>query len=600
VVHPVEEAVPCDARHGAVTGSRRDLNGRTNELDRGARLASASAWGRRERPSGGVADREPSEVRYGSPPRPTGGVNALTLVVTAVVGGATYTGALAVAPRLPQILPALPVFYAFAIAACVVATYLLTVRARASNDELLRWMGWGYGLAGVAMALQIVGFPTISPGGGPLRTTSAGAAGLYLVWHTVVPVFALLAVAHHRLTPRVRAAAVITALALVLYVASGASALPTYLTADGRYTPQLVNTIAALALLSLLSTIVWARAAGRRPAWTTAWITVSLAFGTWDLMLHTFADERFTVFWWASLSMRVAQFVVLAAGLLAGFVGLFRALDTYSTSLSVRLEHEAERARSEHAELTTRQVAVSEATQRIRAVLTDPHDIQMVFQPIVELRTNNVVGVEALARFAADPPRPPDEWFNEAASIGLGVELELAAIRVAVAHFDTLPEHLYLAVNLSPEAAVSPGLHDCLDAVPLDRLVLEITEHAPVTNYDRLSLALEPLRARGCRVAIDDAGAGFASFRHILRLAPDVIKLDMSLTRDIERDPVKVALARSLVEFAAESRAVIVAEGMENADQIATLSGLGATYAQGYYLGRPAALPAAGLIAAVA
>lgn len=538
----------------------------------------------RSRPAGSADDA------HGGSARPNGAVNGLVLLLTAVAAGLSYTAALTLAPRLPQVLPALPVFYSFAISGGVVATCLLVVRARAADDELLRWMAWGYAVAVVAMALQILAFPTISPEGGPLRTTSTGAAALYLMWHTVVPVFALLGVGHRRLPRRVRPAAVVTALALVLYVATGGAILPTFFTADNRYTAALVGTLGALAALSLVATVVWAKAAGRRPPWTSAWITVSLAFSTWDLVLHAFAEERFTVLWWASLSMRLAQFVVLAAGLLTGFVLLFRALERYSTSLAARLESEAERARREHTEWAEHPVLPTEATRRVRAVLEDPDAIRSVLQPVVDLRTSHVVGFEALARFITEPARPPNVWFDEADAVGLGVDLELAALRASLGHLGQLPQDVFLAVNLSPQAAVSHGLQDCLRGAPLHRLVLEITEHAPVSDYDRLTPALDALRGRGCRLAVDDAGAGYASFRHILRLAPDLIKLDISLTRDLETDPVKRALARSLVDFAAQSGAAIIAEGVENAAQLAVLTELGVAYAQGYHLGRPGAL----------
>jgi EAL domain-containing protein (putative c-di-GMP-specific phosphodiesterase class I) len=545
------EAESSPGRHAATAG--RMEPGRPRK-DRSAAVAPRGALHHLARPAAGfrppaTGRRAAVRARWRSHevtqvgPAPHGAVNAVMLVGTAVAAGISYMGVLALTPRLPHAVGALPVLYAFAIAGCTVATYLIAIRARAQDDERLRWMAWGYAIAGAAMALQILGFPTISPSGGPLGTTSSGAAALYLLWHTVVPIFALLAVAHRHLPRWVRPAAVTAALGSTAYVSYGPAPLPAYFTAEGRYAPVLVETIAALAAVSLLATVVWAGAAGRRPMWATAWTTVSLAFSTWDLVLHAFAEERFTVFWWASLSMRMAQFVVLAAGLLAGFVWLFRALEAHSTALSERLDREAERARAEHGERMRRQVAVTEANERIRAVLEDRRALGMAFQPIVNLGSGRVVGVEALARFSVQPTRPPNVWFEEAASVGLGLDLELAAISAATARLDELPEGLYLALNISPEAVISARLHDCLEGVPLHRLVLEITEHAPVGNYDRLSLALDPLRAGGCKVAIDDAGAGYASFRHILRLAPDLIKLDMSLTQDIERDPVKLALA---------------------------------------------------------
>ena len=126
-----------------------------------------------------------------------------------------------------------------------------------------------------------------------------------------------------------------------------------------------------------------------------------------------------------------------------------------------------------------------------------------------------------------------------------------------------------------------------LDGYPAQRLVLELTEHAVVQDYASLQVALHPLRQRGVRVAIDDAGAGYASMRHILQVRPDIIKLDMSLTRGIDQDFQRRAMASALIAFARETGSVIVAEGVETEAELAQLKRLGAANAQGFLLGRP-------------
>jgi EAL domain-containing protein (putative c-di-GMP-specific phosphodiesterase class I) len=147
-------------------------------------------------------------------------------------------------------------------------------------------------------------------------------------------------------------------------------------------------------------------------------------------------------------------------------------------------------------------------------------------------------------------------------------------------------------VNVSPSVAETPAF---LEAVAHNfdpaRLVIEITEHAPVDDYRQLAGALRPLRNAGARLAIDDAGAGFASLRHVLRLSPDFIKLDLSLVHHIDADPVRRALATSLITFAGEVGATIVAEGIETRFELETLVALGVRYGQGFHLGRPGALP---------
>lgn len=215
--------------------------------------------------------------------------------------------------------------------------------------------------------------------------------------------------------------------------------------------------------------------------------------------------------------------------------------------------------------------------------------VSMAFQPIFDLATETTVGIEALARFSSPPPRPPNEWFAEAVTLALGVRLELTTVTQALRALATIPEGTYLAINCSHRAAVSTELAAVLEP-HAGRLVLEITEHEAVEDYDDLVDALAPLRARGARVAIDDAGAGFASLRHTLRIAPDIVKLDMSLTRDIDRDRAKRALAAAMVSFAQEMGFSLIAEGIQTAEELSTLRTLGIGYGQGFFLAQPGPL----------
>lgn len=224
--------------------------------------------------------------------------------------------------------------------------------------------------------------------------------------------------------------------------------------------------------------------------------------------------------------------------------------------------------------------------ERIRDVLGGA-GLSVVLQPIVELSGGRVVAAEALSRFAVEPHRSPDVWFAEAAAVGLGVELELAAIRAALARLGALPAHARLSVNVSPAALLAPGLAEAIAAVPGTRLALELTEHAPVADYAALEAALTGLRTSGVQLVIDDAGAGYATLKHVLDLRPDVIKLDLTLTRDIDTDPVRRALAGALVAFGREIGAIIVAEGIETRAELESLRTLGVTHGQGYYVARP-------------
>jgi EAL domain-containing protein (putative c-di-GMP-specific phosphodiesterase class I) len=171
-------------------------------------------------------------------------------------------------------------------------------------------------------------------------------------------------------------------------------------------------------------------------------------------------------------------------------------------------------------------------------------------------------------------------------------KLESSAIRSALTALETLPEDVYVAVNGSPELVLSGELPALLQSVDISRVVLELTEHASVTDYHELTSALAPLRALGLRIAIDDAGAGYASMRHILSIEPNLVKLDISLTRGIDQDRKRRALASALIAFARETDMGIVAEGVETAAELVTLQSLGAKRVQGYHLARPMPLAA--------
>ena len=160
-------------------------------------------------------------------------------------------------------------------------------------------------------------------------------------------------------------------------------------------------------------------------------------------------------------------------------------------------------------------------------------------------------------------------------------------MRAAVRALDQIPSHVYLSLNVSPATLLSPRLDEVLGDADAGRIVLEITEHQPVDDYDALRERLKPMRDAGMRLAIDDACAGFASLRHILQLHPDIIKLDVSLTHGIESDPALQALASSLLAFSARIGATIVAEGIETERQLEALSILGIGFGQGELLGAP-------------
>ena len=228
---------------------------------------------------------------------------------------------------------------------------------------------------------------------------------------------------------------------------------------------------------------------------------------------------------------------------------------------------------------------------RIRRVI-ERGDLHIVFQPILELDSRELVGYEALSRFDATPHRGPAAWFAEAHDVGLGPELELLAVRLACEGAHAIPEGMFMAVNVSPVTAERPELLELLADCDVDHVVLEVTEHARVEDYPRFRRAISRVRELGAQLAVDDAGAGFASLRHILELNAELIKLDGSLTQSLEADPRRRSLASALIEFGRESGASVLAEHVESELQLIELRRLGVRYGQGYHLGRPAPLPA--------
>jgi len=211
---------------------------------------------------------------------------------------------------------------------------------------------------------------------------------------------------------------------------------------------------------------------------------------------------------------------------------------------------------------------------------------RIAVQPVVDMRSGEVTGVEALARFPTAPFPDPAVWFAAALEVGLTPELEIACARKALRLVPGRPDDTKLAVNFSPSTVID-GLSEKLGPVPWDRIVIELTEHVPVADYVKLNAALAPLREQGATIAVDDTGAGFASLRHILDLKPDIIKIDIGITRGVDTDPSRAALVSMLVTFAERTGMQVVAEGVETAAERDAMLKLGVAFGQGYLLGRP-------------
>jgi len=215
-------------------------------------------------------------------------------------------------------------------------------------------------------------------------------------------------------------------------------------------------------------------------------------------------------------------------------------------------------------------------------------EMTSVLQPIIAIDTGDIVGVEALTRFPVAPARP-DVWFDEAASVGLGIELEITAITMALQRLGDLPRQQFMTLNASPSTILDPRLADLLSRAEPSRCVIEVTEHDGVDDYEVLGRSLQTLRDIGVRVAVDDVGAGFASLSRVLEIQPNILKIDRSIVKGIHTDSARQALAQAIMGVAKRLDATVIAEGVESTAELEALAALGVHQAQGFLLGRPQA-----------
>jgi EAL domain-containing protein (putative c-di-GMP-specific phosphodiesterase class I) len=229
--------------------------------------------------------------------------------------------------------------------------------------------------------------------------------------------------------------------------------------------------------------------------------------------------------------------------------------------------------------------------RKVFATLLAEQAFHPVYQPIVEMASAEIVGYEAPTRFHSG--QPPEQAFSAARAAGLGIELELATLELAIDGARRLPAGRWLDLNVSPSLLEHPAqLRERLWTA--DRpLVLEITEHEVVADYAALHAAVRSLGG-DVRLAVDDAGAGIANFGHILELGADFVKLDISLVRRVNANLGRQALVVAMRHFARTAGCRLVAEGIETAEEARTLTELGVEFGQGYWFGRPEPAPLEG------
>ncbi len=243
----------------------------------------------------------------------------------------------------------------------------------------------------------------------------------------------------------------------------------------------------------------------------------------------------------------------------------------------------AEQLERDHAtdELAGRAVDVTRAATR-------GEGITIVHQPIFDLGRGELVAVEALSRFSAEPVQPPNVWFAHAWAAGMGPDLELAAAQRALVDLDALPDGVQMDLNISPETLLCDEALDLFTDVPAGRVVVEITEHEPFHNDGLLRARLDELRTRGVTCALDDMGTGYAGLATLLALRPEVHKIDRSIVRGIRGDRARRALVAGWVAYAEQAGAEVVAEGIETSEELETLRILNVRLGQGFHLARPA------------
>ena len=232
------------------------------------------------------------------------------------------------------------------------------------------------------------------------------------------------------------------------------------------------------------------------------------------------------------------------------------------------------------------------AEELVRRVLDEPEALRSVFQPIVALDTGAVVGYEALARFAPVPFQLPEAWFDLAARAGLTPELEGLAVRRALDLVGRRPPpaSAFISLNVGPLLLGDDRIASVLAAPPVDagQLVLELTERDRVADYGALRAAIAPYRARGFRIAVDDAGAGYASMRHVTELRPEFVKLDARLIAGLTGDQARQALVGAMATFVGEIGGAVIAEGVESIADLDVLARSGrGILAQGNAVARP-------------
>lgn len=227
--------------------------------------------------------------------------------------------------------------------------------------------------------------------------------------------------------------------------------------------------------------------------------------------------------------------------------------------------------------------------------LLDTKNLRIVYQPLVSLHSGQIFGYEALSRGPERTPLAnPVTLFSLAEAADLLLPLDNLSREKAIEGMAAFLPDQKLFLNISPEIIGAPSftsgrtlkLLNNLNLTP-NNVVFEITERTSIKDFSKFRRVLEHYRDQGFLVAVDDAGAGYSSLQSIAELHPDFIKIDMSLIKDVDKNPVKQALIETFVTFAQKINSELVAEGIETPEEFTTLMKIGIHYGQGFFLARP-------------
>jgi EAL domain-containing protein (putative c-di-GMP-specific phosphodiesterase class I)/GGDEF domain-containing protein len=212
------------------------------------------------------------------------------------------------------------------------------------------------------------------------------------------------------------------------------------------------------------------------------------------------------------------------------------------------------------------------------------------YHPIVVTETQEIFGYEALARGNLKSMRRPEVMFEVAGQTDMIWELSRLCRNTAISGMKKrLENDQLLFINVDPHDFTDPAFTETdMDVPDPSRVVLEITERTAIRDYPKFRGRLKDFRDRGYRFAVDDAGSGYAGLGSIANLEPNFIKLDISLINCIDVNFIKQSLVEQMVAFANKHNAMVIAEGVETAEEYQTVKQLGVHLVQGFYLHPPA------------